>query len=99
MAFKPSVFIAGIGAQNIVTLVFNCLMCFKGDSGVKSDKKCKASVTIQTTGQAYCGKWGFENLKECVDFKFTVKIKTPTQSKQECVCINFSPGYHSFIRL
>lgn len=49
--------------------------------------RCKAGVTIQTKGRK---SWGFEKLKECVDFKFIVKIKTPTQSLQECVCISLN---------
>lgn len=86
MAFKPSVLITGIRAHNIVTLVFNCLMRLKGDSGGKSNDN---NNTDEGPGSLW-KSWGFEKLKECVDFKFIVKIKTPTQSLQECVCVNFN---------
>lgn len=91
MAFKPSVLSTGTTAHNIVPLVFNSLMCFKGDSGVKSDKMMQSQCdnTGERAGLLW-KSWGFEKLKECVDFKFIVKIKTPTQSLQERVCINFN---------
>lgn len=63
MAFKPSVFIAGIRAHNTVTLVFNCLMSFKGDSGAKSDETMQSRCDKTDQGAGLLWKsWGFEKL-------------------------------------